>query len=93
MAAFIATAVRTSNPKTEIYSYNIVMSYDTEQPRQGLAICELFSLMVDESTDVCDVFQLLAFNRLVFKHGNTMDELLTLMPLHGKTESEAFVLV
>jgi hypothetical protein len=65
------------------------MSDDTENSRQDLAICELFSLKVDESTDACHVFQLLASNRMVFNHGNAMGELLTLMSLHGKTESEA----
>jgi hypothetical protein len=36
------------------------MSGDTEQQlRQNLEICELFRLQLDESADVCDVYQLL----------------------------------
>jgi hypothetical protein len=37
------------------------MSDDTEQLRQDFEICTFFSLQMDESADVCDVFLLLVF--------------------------------
>jgi hypothetical protein len=65
------------------------MSDDTEQQmRQDLEICEFFSLQLDESTDVSDVSQLLVFIRMVFNYGNIKEELLKIIPLHGKTRGE-----
>jgi hypothetical protein len=65
----------------------VYISDDNEQLRQGLEICEFFSLQLDESA-VCDASQLLVFIRKFFSDGNIKEDLLKPVPLHGKTRGE-----
>jgi hypothetical protein len=55
---------------------------------RDLEICEIFSLQLDESTDVCDASQLLVFIRMVFNDGKIKKELLKTITLHAKTRGE-----
>jgi hypothetical protein len=64
------------------------MSDDAEQQLgEVLEICEFFGIQLDESTDICEVFQLLAFITIVFNDGN-IKELLKTVPLHWRTGGE-----
>lgn len=65
---------------------------DQRQLRQDLEICEFFNLKLDESTDVCDVSQLLVFIEVVFNVGNIKDKIFKVALLHGKTYFKAFML-
>jgi hypothetical protein len=62
------------------------MSDDAELRR-----VDFFSIQLDESTDICDVFQSLAFIRIVFNDGNIKERLKT-VPLHWRTGGEDILL-
>jgi hypothetical protein len=51
-----------------------------------LKFVKVYSLQVNESTDVCDV------SRMVFSDDNIKEALLETIPLHGKTNFKTFML-
>lgn len=59
-----------------------------EQLKKDIEDCSAFSLQVDESTDVVDISQLIIFIRMIFIDFSTKEELLTIIPLKGKTRGE-----
>lgn len=56
-----------------------------DQLTEDLRECEWFSLQLDESTDVTDVAQVSVFIRMVFDDYTTTEELLSVIPLKGRT--------
>lgn len=60
----------------------------TNQLQQDISKCVAFSLQFDESTDVTDTAHLMIFMRLVFEDCTTKEELLKMIPLHGRTRGQ-----
>lgn len=59
-----------------------------DQLMQDIKDCQAFSLQLDESTDAIDISQLIVFIRMVFKDFSTKEEMLSIIPLKGKTRGE-----
>nr|XP_039265600.1 zinc finger BED domain-containing protein 5-like [Styela clava] len=56
--------------------------------------CKYYSLVLDESTDVCDVNQLLIFIRTIDEHFTIYEEFLQAVPLHGAAKgSDIYITV
>ena len=60
----------------------------SSQLKEDIQTYEYFSLQFDESCDATDTAQLTVFARMVFKDFSTKEELLKLIPLHGRTRGE-----
>lgn len=59
-----------------------------QQLMQDVKDCRAFSLQIDESTDAVDVSQMIIFIRMVLNDFSTKEEMLTIIPLKGKTRGE-----
>ena len=57
----------------------------TDQLQDDINKCVAFSLQFDDSTDVIDTAQLMVFMRMVFEDCTTKEELLKVIPKHGRT--------
>ena len=55
---------------------------------QDITNCQAFSFQLDEFTDAVNISQMIIFIRMVFKDFSTKEEILTIIPLKGKTRGE-----
>lgn len=60
-------------------------SHVNNQLMSDIHNCVAFSLQFDESNDFTDIAQLMIFIRMVFKDYSSKEELLKIIPLHGRT--------
>lgn len=58
------------------------------QLKEDINICVAFSLQFDESTDVRDTAQLMIFIRMVCEDCTVKEQILKLIPMHGRTRGE-----
>ena len=59
-----------------------------QQVLRDLALCEYFSVQLDESLDVTDTAQLIVFVRMAFQDFTTKEDFLTLLHLKDRTRGE-----